>query len=218
MNTKKRLDDQTPEEQLSTASSPKFQEAMVYAAQAHAGQLRKGTEIPYLSHLLAVTSIALDNGATDDEAIAALLHDTVEDAGGKPRLADIKAKFGTAVADIVADCSDADTIPKPPWRERKLAAVAHVNEAPVPVKFVKAADSLHNARSVLADYRAIGDALWTRFKGGKEGMLWYLRAMFTAFTEPRLRSLAKDLDATVTELERLTNGGRPVLEPPLTTK
>ncbi len=205
-------------EEPSTASSPKFKEALVYAAEAHAGQLRKGTRIPYLSHLLAVTAIALDNGATEDEAIGALLHDAVEDAGGKARLADIKAKFGTAVADIVAGCSDTDTITKPPWRERKLAAVAHVNEAPVPVKFVKASDSLHNARSVLADYRAIKDALWTRFKGGKEGMLWYLRAMATAFTEPRLRRLAKDLDAAVTELETLTNDGRPVLEPPLITK
>ncbi len=143
---------------------------------------------------------------------------TVEDAGGKARLADIEARFGNAVATIVAGCSDTDTTPKPPWRERKLAHVAHLAHAPLPVKFVKAADSLHNARSVLADYRAIGDALWTRFKGGKVGMLWYLRAMVTAFTDPRLRSLAKDLDATVTELERLTNGSRPVLEPPSMTK
>jgi (p)ppGpp synthase/HD superfamily hydrolase len=218
MKTKEPLNNPKPEERPSTASSAKFQEALVYAAMAHAGQLRKGSQIPYLSHLLAVTAIALENGATEEEAIAALLHDTVEDAGGKARLADIAARFGNSVATIVAGCSDTDTTPKPPWRERKLTHLAHLGHAPVPVKFVKAADSLHNARSVLADYCAIGDTLWTRFKGGKEGMLWYLRAVVTALTEPRLRSLAMALDATITELEKLTNGGRPVLEPPLTTK
>ena len=216
MNTKERLDDQTPEKQLSTASSLKFQEALVYAALAHAGQLRKGTRIPYLSHLLAVTSIALDNGATDDEAIAALLHDTVEDAGGKPRLADIEARFGKAIASIVAGCTDADVIPKPPWRARKTAYVAHVRQGPISVKLVAAADKLHNARAILADYRALGDTLWSRFNGGKNGTLWYHRAMVGTLSEPRLRPLAHDLDATVTELERLANDGKPVLEPPST--
>jgi len=217
MKTKERLNDPKPEEQLSTASSPNFQEALVYAAQAHASQLRKGTQIPYLSHLLAVTSIALDNGATEDEAIAALLHDTVEDAGGKPRLADIEARFGKAIASIVAGCADADVIPKPPWRARKTAYVAHLRDAPLSVKLAAAADRLHNARDILADYRALGDALWSQFNGGKQGTLWYHRAMVSAFTEPRLRNLAKDLDATVTELERLANDGKPVLEPPSTT-
>jgi (p)ppGpp synthase/HD superfamily hydrolase len=216
MKTTERLNDPKPEERPSTASSPKFQEALVYAAQAHAGQLRKGTQIPYLSHLLAVTAIALENGATDDQAIAALLHDAVEDAGGKPRLADIEARFGKAVASIVAGCTDTDEVPKPPWRERKTAYVAHVRQAPISVKLVAAADKLHNARAILSDYRAIGDTLWTRFNGGKEGTLWYHRAMVGAFTEPRLRPLAEDLDAAVTELERLAHNSKPVLEPPST--
>jgi (p)ppGpp synthase/HD superfamily hydrolase len=218
MKTKEPPHDPKPKERPSTASSSKFQEALLYAAQAHAGQLRKGTQIPYLSHLLAVTAIALENGATENEAIAALLHDTVEDAGGKPRLADIEARFGKAVASIVAGCTDADVLPKPPWRARKTAYVAHLREAPISVKFVAAADKLHNARAILSDYCALGDALWGRFNGGKEGTLWYHRAMVGAFTELRLRNLAQDLDATVTELERLANGGKPVLEPPLLAK
>jgi (p)ppGpp synthase/HD superfamily hydrolase len=217
MNTKQRLDDQKPEEQPSTASSPNFQEALVYAAQAHAGQPRKGTRIPYLSHLLAVTALALENGATDYEAIAALLHDAVEDAGGKPRLADIEARFGKDVAAIVAGCTDADVIPKPPWRARKTTYVAHLRDAPLSVKLVAAADKLHNAQAILSDYRALGEALWSRFNGGKAGTLWYHRAMVSALSEPRLRPLAQALDATVTELEELANGGKPVLEPPSST-
>jgi (p)ppGpp synthase/HD superfamily hydrolase len=217
MNTKERFDEPRPEEPPSTASSLKFQEALVYAAQAHAGQLRKGTRIPYLSHLLAVTALALEHGATDDEAIAALLHDAVEDAGGKPRLADIETRFGRAVASIVAGCTDTDVVPKPPWRARKTAYVAHLRDAPLSVKLVAAADKLHNARAILADYRALGDALWSRFNGGKNGTLWYHRAMVNALKEPRLWHLAEDLDTIVTELERLANDGQPVLEPPPTT-
>jgi (p)ppGpp synthase/HD superfamily hydrolase len=217
MNTKEHLDDQTPEEQPSTASSPKFQEALVYAAQAHACQLRKGSRIPYLSHLLAVTALALEHGATEAEAIAALLHDAVEDAGGKARLADIETHFGKAVASIVAGCTDTDQFPKPPWRERKTAYVAHLRQAPLSVKLVAAADKLHNARAILSDYRALGDAVWSHFKGGKSGTLWYHRAMVSAFSEPPLRRLAEDLDATVTELESLANDGKPVLEPPSKT-
>jgi (p)ppGpp synthase/HD superfamily hydrolase len=197
--------------------SPRFEQALVYAAQIHAGQLRKGTLVPYLSHLLGVTAIALEHGATEDEAIAALLHDAVEDAGGKARLTDIEVRFGNRVAGIVTGCTDTDQTPKPPWRARKLAHVAHVRRASASVKLVVAADKLHNARTILSDYRALGDAVWTKFKGGKEGTLWYHRTMIKSFTGPRLRRLAQDLDAVVTELEGWANGGEPVLEPPSTT-
>jgi (p)ppGpp synthase/HD superfamily hydrolase len=165
-----------------------------------------------------VTAIALEHGATEDEAIAALLHDAVEDAGGKARLADIAVRFGKPVAAIVAGCTDTDQTPKPPWRARKLAKVAQLRSASASVKLVVAADKLHNARAILSDYRILGDALWSRFKGGKEGTLWYHRTMVKDFTGPRLRRLAHDLDATVTELETLANGGRPVLELPSTVK
>jgi (p)ppGpp synthase/HD superfamily hydrolase len=201
-----------------TTLSPRFEQALAYAAQIHAGQLRRGTKIPYLSHLLAVTGIALEHGATEDEAIAALLHDAVEDAGGEARLADLEVRFGHRVARIVAGCTDTDQTPKPPWAERKTAHLAHLRRAPLPVKLVSACDKLHNSRSILSDCRILGDALWGRFHGGKEGTLWYYRAVVSAFGGPRLRGLAQDLDATVTELERLANGGKPVLKLPLTTE
>src|SRR5262245_5807386 len=111
------------------ALSQRFDEALVYAARVHAAQKRKGTEIPYLSHLLAVAALALEHGASEDEAIAALLHDAVEDQGGAARRADIRWRFGDAVAAIVDGCSDADVEPKPPWRERKERYLAHLARA-----------------------------------------------------------------------------------------
>ena len=198
--------------------SSRFEDAMIYAAHIHAAHVRKGSGAPYLSHLLAVTAIALEHGANEDEAIAALLHDAVEDAGGKARLADIKARFGNRVAAIVAGCSDTDVTPKPPWSERKKAYVAHLRHAPPSVKLISAADKLHNARAILSDYRDIGEALWSRFKGGKPGTLWYYRAVLKNLTGPRLRRLATDIDAVITELEKLANAGRRVLAPPSITK
>ncbi len=155
--------------------------------------------------MLAVTAIVLEQGGTEDEAIAALLHDAVEDAGGKARLADIAVRFGKRVARIVAGCSDADETPKPPWTERKTAYVAHVRRASSSVKLVSAADKLHNTRAILSDYYTLGEALWSRFKGGKAGTLWYYRALVNALRGPRLRNLVRDLDTTVSELERLAN-------------
>lgn len=126
--------------------SGEFEEALVYAAVIHAGQVRKGTDVPYFAHLLGVASIALEYEANETEATAALLHDAVEDAGGKGRLEDIRQRFGEAVAEIVAGCTDTDVIPKPPWRERKEAYVRHISTAPPSVRLVSAADKLYNAR------------------------------------------------------------------------
>jgi (p)ppGpp synthase/HD superfamily hydrolase len=150
----------------------KFDDALHYATLIHAGQTRKGTEIPYLSHLLGVASIALEHGATEDEAIGALLHDAGEDAGGLGRIADIRPRFGDAVAQIVEGCTDAVVIPKPPWRARKEAYIDHVRHASPSVRLVSAADKLHNARAVLSDYRQLGEVLWLRFTGGRDGTLW----------------------------------------------
>ena len=194
--------------------SSRFEKALVYAARAHACHARKGGNIPYVSHLLAVTAIALEHGANEEEAIAALLHDAVEDAGGKARLDDIELKFGKPVAAIVVGCTDTDKIPKPPWAERKKAYVARMRRAPLSVKLISAADKLHNCRSLLSDYRSLGEALWGRFKGGKEGTLWYYRAMVKVLTCPRLSALVRELDIAVTELEKLANGGKSVLAPP----
>lgn len=182
----------------------KFDAALHYATLIHAGQTRKGTEIPYVSHLLGVTSIALEHGATENEAIGALLHDAGEDAGGVGRIEDIRQRFGDAVADIVEGCTDAVVIPKPPWRQRKEAYIAHVRHASASVRLVSAADKLHNARAILRDYRQLGDSLWSRFNGGKDGTLWYYRALTAAFREAGSNELVDELERVVTELERLT--------------
>jgi (p)ppGpp synthase/HD superfamily hydrolase len=186
----------------------RFEEALVYATRLHAGQLRKGSGVPYVAHLLGVASLALEHGADEDEAVAALLHDAVEDQGGAPRLEEIRARFGERVARIVAGCTDADVIPKPPWRERKERYIAHLAEADASVRLVSAADKLHNARAILSDYRTHGETLWQRFKGGRDGTLWYYRSVVEAFRAFGSTPLTDELARIVDELERLTEKGQ----------
>ena len=183
--------------------SSKFDQALHYATLVHAGQTRKATETPYLAHLLGVASIALEYGAGEDEAIGALLHDAAEDAGGLGRIADIRGRFGEAVAAIVEGCTDAVVIPKPLWRQRKEDYIAHVPNASSSVRLVSAADKLHNARSIQRDYRRVGEALWSKFNGGKDGTLWYYRALIDAFRQAGANELIEELDRVVTETERL---------------
>jgi (p)ppGpp synthase/HD superfamily hydrolase len=183
----------------------KFEVALEYAARVHRDQTRKGTGIPYVTHLLAVASIVGEYGGTEDEVVAALLHDAPEDQGGEARLADIRERFGEEVAGIVAGNTDTYEDPKPPWRERKEAYVARIAREPDPVRLVSAADKLHNARSVLADLRAVGDALWARFNGGKEGTLWYHRALVAAFAAAGSNAVVEELDRVVGEIERLAD-------------
>lgn len=181
----------------------KFEDALVYAARVHDGQVRKGTETPYVTHLLAVAAIVGENGGTEDEVVAALLHDAPEDRGGEQRLADIRARFGDEVAGIVAGCSDTLEVPKPGWDERKKKYVEHVRHATISVRLVSAADKLHNARAILSDYREVGEDIWSRFKGGRDGTLWYYRSLVEAFGEPESGPLVAELDRVVRELERL---------------
>jgi len=181
----------------------RFEDALAYAAGLHRQQRRKGTEVPYVAHLLAVASIALEHGADEDEAIAALLHDAVEDQGGAPTLEAIRGRYGEKVADIVAGCTDTDQMPKPPWRRRKEDYVAHVATASPSVRLVSAADKLHNARSILADYRRLGERVFSRFSGGRNGTLWYYRALVNAFRAHGSSPLVEELERTVSELERL---------------
>ena len=182
--------------------------ALGFATQLHATQKRKGSGVPYISHLLAVAAIVLEHGGTEDEAIAALLHDAVEDQGGQARLALIRDRYGDTVAAIVAGCTDTDEVHKPSWRPRKERYLAHFADAPPSVLLVVAADKLHNARSVLADYRELGDALWPRFTGNRDGTLWYYRAVADALRaraqsgSVNLKKLVADLNRTVAELER----------------
>lgn len=181
----------------------KFEEALTYAARLHRDQTRKATGIPYVTHLLAVAAIVGENGGTEDEVVAALLHDAPEDQGGETRLAEIRERFGAEVADIVAGNSDTYQEPKPPWRGRKERYVAHVARAPHSVRLVSAADKVHNARSVLADLRRLGEDLWPRFNGGREGTLWYYRALVEAFRSAGSNPVVEELDRVVGELERL---------------
>ena len=183
--------------------STRFEEALVFATQLHAGQTRKGTTIPYISHLLAVTAIVLEHGGNEDEAIAARLHDSIEDQGGASTREELRRRFGDRVVEIVDGCTDTDVMPKPPWRERKEAYIAHLSVASAPVRLVSAADKLHNARAVLEDYRIVGEALWKRFNGGKEGTLWYYRAVVDALRKAGMSPLIEELDRVVSEIECL---------------
>ena len=135
----------------------RFLEAIGYAAELHADQKKKGTDTPYLSHLMAVTALVLEDGGGEDEAIAALLHDAVEDQGGRPRLGEIRRRFGDAVAHLVEGCTDSFTIPKAPWLERKRAYVEHARHLDAATLRVSAADKLANATALLRDYHKVGD-------------------------------------------------------------
>jgi (p)ppGpp synthase/HD superfamily hydrolase len=168
----------------------------------HARQFRKGTSRPYIGHLLGVTSIVLTHGGDEDEAIAALLHDAVEDQGGKPRLREIRRKFGGRVARIVEGCTDSDVEPKPPWLERKTEYLRHLRRADSSVRLVSAADKLYNARETLEDLRTHREALWKRFKGGKQGTLWYYREVGKILRRKGPKELAAELERVVRELTR----------------
>jgi (p)ppGpp synthase/HD superfamily hydrolase len=194
--------------------SRQFEKALTYATRIHGGKLRKKTKVPYIAHILGVAAIAMEYGANETEAIAALLHDAVEDCGGAKRLRDIERKFGKDVARIVEGCTDTDQTPKPPWLKRKKEYVAHVRHAPMPTKLVSASDKLHNVRAILMDYRKEGETLWSRFNRGKQGALWYYRALVNAFSGKRIQPLVQELDRTLTELELLSNNGAQVKDPP----
>ena len=181
----------------------KFEEALRYTHELHRDQKRKETDIPYISHLLSVCALVLEHGGSETQAIAALLHDGPEDQGGEATLAEIQKRFGAGVAAIVSACSDTMEVPKPPWRARKESYIAHLESVPKEVLLVSMADKLHNARAILADYRVIGEALWQRFSGGRDGTLWYYRALVTAYRRLEDGPLLHELDRTVGELEAL---------------
>jgi (p)ppGpp synthase/HD superfamily hydrolase len=191
---------------LSTLTQPlteHFHNALAYASQLHETQSRKGTEIPYISHLMAVAGIVLEAGGSEDEAIAALLHDAAEDQGGEARLDDIRNRFGATVADIVEHCSDTFETPKPPWEERKAAYHARLRHADKATLLVSIADKLHNARSTLHDLQAKGPAVWDRFSVARDRTMWNYRTLLAIYEaaphdphrEPLQRQLRAILDA-----------------------
>jgi (p)ppGpp synthase/HD superfamily hydrolase len=182
----------------------RFDDAFVYAHRIHRNQRRKRTERPYISHLMGVASLVLQYGGDEEQAIAALLHDAVEDCGGAPRLKEIREKFGERVARIVNGCTDSEQMQKPPWRERKQRYVDHVRKEEPDVLLVSAADKLYNVREILMDLREHGSAVWDRFSGGREGSLWYYRALVEAFHGRAAHALVDELERAVSELERLS--------------
>ncbi|MCB0253953.1 MAG: HD domain-containing protein [Anaerolineae bacterium] len=180
--------------------STRFEEALVYATRLHATQPRKGTEIPYVSHLLAVASLVIEAGGNEDEAIAALLHDGPEDQGGLRTLKKIRDRFGVPVGKIVAACSDTFDAKKPAWRARKETYLAHLREAAPSVLLVSCADKLHNARAILADYRRYGEALWSRFNARRDEILWYYGELARFFATQGPDQLAGELALVVKQL------------------
>jgi len=181
----------------------KFERAILYTSKLHKDQVRKGSNIPYVTHLLAVAALVGENGGTEDEVVAALLHDAPEDQGGEAILEDIRDRFGDGVAEIVDGCTDTYEDPKPPWRERKERYLHHLAGASRSVRLVSSADKLHNARSVLSDYRTLGEDLWKRFNGGKDGTLWYYRAVIDAL--PDENPIVEELGRVVGDLEDLSS-------------
>lgn len=181
----------------------RFAEALAYAADLHADQVRRGTNIPYFAHLLAVAALVLEDGGDEDEAIAALLHDSLEDQPGRVTREDIGRRFGERVARIVEDCSVSEE--GLTWRERKERYIDRMRQATSSVRRVSLADKVHNARAILADFRQIGDAVWSRFNASKDEVLWYYRELLGAYREKGAGFLLEELERTVAELTDLAN-------------
>jgi (p)ppGpp synthase/HD superfamily hydrolase len=200
----------TVSEQTSTPKlTGQFSKALVYAELKHHTQVRKGGDIPYIGHLLTVAGLVINDGGSEAQAIAALLHDAVEDQGGPATLEEIKTNFGDEVARIVDECSDTDEEPKPPWLERKQRYIDHLAEVGEDTLLVSVADKLDNARSMLRDYHEHGPSLWQRFnRKNPHDHLWYYGELLKAYRARGCSSwMVEELDRVVEELKRLVEGG-----------
>lgn len=180
----------------------RFSSAVTLALDLHRGQKRKLSGTPYAAHLLRVTGTVLEHGADEDTAIAAVLHDAIEDQGGPKARETIRRQFGERVAGFVDECSDTDETPKPPWRERKEKYLAHLASASPSARMISAADKLDNIRSLLASYRQSGEAVWEHFRGGRDGTLWYHRSVCDILQQAGPCSLVDELTHAVREFER----------------
>jgi GTP pyrophosphokinase len=191
---------------MTIALTDRFRQALDYAFELHCHQDRKGSGVPYISHLLGVAGLVMEDNGDEDESIAALLHDAVEDQGGLETLEAIRQRFGERVAGIVMGCSDCYETPKPPWKERKKAYLAHLKLAEPSVMKVSLADKIHNARDILMGYHRVGPQIWDRFRGGRDGSLWYFRQLVCVFRERRSDPFVDELERVVIELEALAAG------------
>lgn len=183
------------------ALSQKFDEAFLFAHSLHREQTRKGSDIPYMTHLLSVAALVGEYGGTETQQIAALLHDAAEDQGGTDTLHEIERRFGAEVAQIVHACSDTVVTPKPPWRARKEQYLAQLLHEPQSVQLVSACDKLHNARSIARDLRICGEAVWDRFTGGKSGSLWYYSSLVETYRRCFPHPVVEELDETIQQIK-----------------
>lgn len=186
------------------ATTPKLAKAFGVAAEKFAGKTKKGGSIPYVSHLMGTCAIALEHGASEDEAVAALLHDMIEDIKPSEDARAAVAMFGPEVLRIVEGCSDSSAHPKPPWRERKERYIAHLETADRSVLLVSAADKLHNARAIATDLRNEGSSVWARFNASREDEIWYYRTLLEVFRRrlTGVPALISELELAIKELER----------------
>lgn len=188
--------------------SSRFEQALIYAYRLHGGQTRKGGDTPYMSHLMAVCGLVMEHGGTEDQCIAALLHDAVEDQGGRVTADEIELRFGGSVRCIVDGCSDSEVTPKPPWRNRKEAYLSHLREAPEEVRLVSCCDKIHNARTLVCDLRLRGPQMWNRFNASPAETVWYFRSIVATLREAGGPfALAAELERTVDALEVLMQEG-----------
>ena len=178
----------------------KFEQALIYATQLHANQTRKVDKIPYISHLMSVSALILEAGGSEDEAIAGLLHDAVEDQGGKATREEIRQKFGETVVEIVDGCTETDITPKPPWKQRKIDYIDNIRNGSDSVKLVSLADKLHNARSLLIGYQNQGDKLWDYFSGSKEDKLWFYGELLEIYQQGNINFMTVELERILQEL------------------
>lgn len=185
-----------------TILTDRFETALVYATRLHANQRRKIGGVPYIAHLLSVAALVLEAGGDEDEAIAALLHDAIEDQGGIATRNQIYGLFGDKVVAIVDGCTESDTQPKPPWRERKIRYLENLRHAKIQVRRVSLADKLHNARSILAEWRQQGDAVWSNFNSSKEDTLWFYRELVKVYQNTGCDLMTAEFEKVVREFSR----------------
>lgn len=181
----------------------RYDDALTYAAKLHSLQSRKGSDVPYLSHLLAVSALTMQFGGSEDQAIAALLHDAVEDQGGLKTLEEIRQRYGEQVAQIVDGCTDSYTFPKKPWLERKRRYIERIAHEPKEVRLVSLADKVDNVRAINLNLREEGRKTWGKFKGGREGSLWYYRTLAETFCRLGDDLLTREFARLVDEMHRL---------------
>jgi len=181
----------------------RFSSAVQLALQLHRHQKRKLSGVPYVGHLLRVAGMVLEYGGDEETAMAAVLHDAIEDQGGAEARELMRRQFGDRVVSIVDECSDTDQTPKPPWRQRKQRYLAHLAEASPSARLISAADKLDNLRSMLTSYRQSGEAIWEHFRGGRDGTLWYYQQVRDTLAQAGPAELADDLARAVAEFERV---------------